>query len=347
MPKKHARKQKANPLAHPPTRPLSGCAFKLPEIDATFDPWLAALPADGQNTEEFKYITFVELPPEGACRPAEQNGKAAVQAAGEEAKKLQASKKELEEQIAETEAKMEKAMAKLEGFQKSVTSQTVKSPVKGSIQHVHAFLRNLGVDEGVCAKFRKERVDVEVIRECSDEDLTELGLSENLCKHLVAYARKMHHDEMYQDRHAPTSEPRKVDVIKALDVMTQGSLTPPSSKVKDRMCGDDYRTRRMDGPCDALMLQPVATHTASLQSTASSSDTALVPTVSFERKCVGSLNGGVGTNRGPPDQRVRYVLPASAVNSVLAADLAKWVEGGPEVDFSKRRVRETVTSAQI
>jgi len=303
-------------VAHPP---------ELPEIDATFDPWLAALPADGQNTEEFRYITFTELPPEGACQPAKKNRNATVQAAGEEAKKLQASKKELEEQIAKTEAKMEKAMAKLEGAYpaKVVTSETVKSPVKGSIQHVHAFLRNLGVDEGVCAKFRKERVDPEVIRECSEEDLTELGLSENLCKHLVAYARKMHHDEMYQARHAPTSEPRKVDVIHDARIPDT-----PSSKVKDRISGDDYRTRRMDGPCDALMFQPVATHTASLQSIACSSDTALVPTVSFERKCDGSLNGGVGSNRGPPDQRVRYVLPASAVTSILAADLAKWVEGG-------------------
>jgi creatine kinase len=41
--------------------------FKLPEIEAAFDPWLAAQlaasPADSKDTEEFKYITFTELPP--------------------------------------------------------------------------------------------------------------------------------------------------------------------------------------------------------------------------------------------------------------------------------------------
>mmetsp|Transcript_7280 Transcript_7280/g.18709 ORF Transcript_7280/g.18709 Transcript_7280/m.18709 type:complete len:403 (-) Transcript_7280:161-1369(-) len=42
-------------------------AFKLPEIDADFDKWLAAQleasPADGKDTSDFRYLTFTELPP--------------------------------------------------------------------------------------------------------------------------------------------------------------------------------------------------------------------------------------------------------------------------------------------
>ena len=42
-------------------------AFKLPEIEASFDTWLKAQldasPADPKDTEDFKYITFTELPP--------------------------------------------------------------------------------------------------------------------------------------------------------------------------------------------------------------------------------------------------------------------------------------------
>ena len=41
--------------------------FKLPVIDAAFDPWLKAQldasPADAKDTEEFRYLTFTELPP--------------------------------------------------------------------------------------------------------------------------------------------------------------------------------------------------------------------------------------------------------------------------------------------
>ena len=49
-----------------PAAPNTG-TFKLPEIEASFDAWLqaqlAASPADGKDTDEFKYITFTEVPP--------------------------------------------------------------------------------------------------------------------------------------------------------------------------------------------------------------------------------------------------------------------------------------------
>jgi len=46
---------------------LANPKFTLPVIDPAFDGWLsaqlAASPADSKDTEEFKYITFTELPP--------------------------------------------------------------------------------------------------------------------------------------------------------------------------------------------------------------------------------------------------------------------------------------------
>ena len=45
----------------------SGPSFRLPAIDAAFDAWLRAQleasPDDDKNTDDFKYITFSELPP--------------------------------------------------------------------------------------------------------------------------------------------------------------------------------------------------------------------------------------------------------------------------------------------
>ena len=42
-------------------------SFELPKIDDPFDSWLKvqlnASPSDGKDTDEFKYITFTELPP--------------------------------------------------------------------------------------------------------------------------------------------------------------------------------------------------------------------------------------------------------------------------------------------
>ena len=47
--------------------PESDGKFKLPEIESSFDAWLQAQldasPADGKDTDEFKYITFTEVPP--------------------------------------------------------------------------------------------------------------------------------------------------------------------------------------------------------------------------------------------------------------------------------------------
>ena len=41
--------------------------FKLPEIEPSFDQWLStqleASPPDAKDTDEFRYITFTELPP--------------------------------------------------------------------------------------------------------------------------------------------------------------------------------------------------------------------------------------------------------------------------------------------
>jgi creatine kinase len=58
----------AAPTATPaPAKPAADGKFKLPEIDGAFDAWLKAQldasPADPKDTEEFRYLTFTELPP--------------------------------------------------------------------------------------------------------------------------------------------------------------------------------------------------------------------------------------------------------------------------------------------
>jgi len=52
----------------PPGSPVATTAgFKLPEIEPSFDQWLStqleASPPDAKDTDEFRYITFTELPP--------------------------------------------------------------------------------------------------------------------------------------------------------------------------------------------------------------------------------------------------------------------------------------------
>jgi creatine kinase len=57
----------AAPAAVAPAAPAAASGFKLPEIEATFDGWLKgqldASPADEKDTDEFRYITFSEMPP--------------------------------------------------------------------------------------------------------------------------------------------------------------------------------------------------------------------------------------------------------------------------------------------
>merc|ERR1719194_191797 len=59
--------EEAAPAAAEAAPAEAASSFKLPEIEASFDAWLqaqlAASPADGKDTDEFKYITFTEVPP--------------------------------------------------------------------------------------------------------------------------------------------------------------------------------------------------------------------------------------------------------------------------------------------
>merc|ERR1719183_2996041 len=67
MAKGSAPAEEAAPAAAAAAPAEAISSFKLPEIEASFDTWLqaqlAASPADGKDTDEFKYITFTEVPP--------------------------------------------------------------------------------------------------------------------------------------------------------------------------------------------------------------------------------------------------------------------------------------------
>ena len=62
-----AAPESAEAAAAPAAAAGGGSGFKLPEIDAAFDTWLKgqldASGADSKDTDEFKDITFSELPP--------------------------------------------------------------------------------------------------------------------------------------------------------------------------------------------------------------------------------------------------------------------------------------------
>lgn len=57
----------ASTTDEPPAKKQKVGEFKLPEIDGAFDKWLSAQlessPADAKDTDEFRFLTFTELPP--------------------------------------------------------------------------------------------------------------------------------------------------------------------------------------------------------------------------------------------------------------------------------------------